>query len=56
MPVQFRRVRDAGLRNDPDTLLRSKVDEVLNDYFEACRSDRDSDAVRDGRGVHDMEV
>jgi D-tagatose-1,6-bisphosphate aldolase subunit GatZ/KbaZ len=56
MPVQFRRVRDEGLRNDPDTLLRSKVDEVLNDYFEACRSDRDSGAVRDGREVYDMEV
>lgn len=41
LPVQFRRVQDEGLRNDPDTLLRSKVDEVLNDYFEACRSDRD---------------
>lgn len=41
MPVQYRRVRDGSLNNDPDTLLRSKVEEVLDDYLAACRTDSD---------------
>jgi D-tagatose-1,6-bisphosphate aldolase subunit GatZ/KbaZ len=35
MPVQYRRVREGRLTNDPDALLRSKVEEVLDDYLAA---------------------
>jgi D-tagatose-1,6-bisphosphate aldolase subunit GatZ/KbaZ len=35
MPDQYRRVRDGRLTRDPDTLLRSKVEEVLDDYLAA---------------------
>jgi D-tagatose-1,6-bisphosphate aldolase subunit GatZ/KbaZ len=36
MPVQYRRVREGRLTNDPDALLRSRVEEVLDDYLAAC--------------------
>ena len=35
MPVQYRRVRERSLTNDPDALLRAKVEEVLDDYLAA---------------------
>jgi D-tagatose-1,6-bisphosphate aldolase subunit GatZ/KbaZ len=35
MPDQYRRVRDGRLTCDPDALLRSKVEEVLDDYLAA---------------------
>jgi D-tagatose-1,6-bisphosphate aldolase subunit GatZ/KbaZ len=35
MPVQYRRVREGRLTNNPDALLRSKVEEVLDDYLAA---------------------
>jgi D-tagatose-1,6-bisphosphate aldolase subunit GatZ/KbaZ len=39
MPTQCRRVREGNLTNDPDALLRSKVEEVLDDYLAACGAD-----------------
>ena len=35
MPAQYRRVRERSLTNDPDALLRAKVEEVLDDYLAA---------------------
>ena len=35
MPDQYRRARDGRLTRDPDALLRSKVEEVLDDYVAA---------------------
>ena len=35
MPDQYRRVRDGRLTRDPEALLRSKVEEVLDDYLAA---------------------
>ena len=35
MPVQYRRVREGTLANDPDALVRAKVEEVLDDYLAA---------------------
>ena len=37
MPAQYRRVREGTLTSDPDALLRSKVEEVLDDYRAALR-------------------
>jgi D-tagatose-1,6-bisphosphate aldolase subunit GatZ/KbaZ len=35
LPVQYRRVREGQLANEPGALLRSKVEEVLDDYLTA---------------------
>jgi D-tagatose-1,6-bisphosphate aldolase subunit GatZ/KbaZ len=35
LPDQYRRVRDGRLTRDPEALLRSKVEEVLDDYLAA---------------------
>jgi D-tagatose-1,6-bisphosphate aldolase subunit GatZ/KbaZ len=35
MPDQYRRIRDGRLARDPEALLRSKVEEVLDDYLAA---------------------
>jgi len=35
LPVQHRRVREGSLTNEPDALLRAKVEEVLDDYLAA---------------------
>ena len=35
MPVQYLRVRERNLSNDPGALLRAKVEEVLDDYLAA---------------------
>jgi len=36
MPVQYRRLREGTLTNDPDALVRGKIEEVLDDYLAAC--------------------
>ncbi|PYG90399.1 D-tagatose-1,6-bisphosphate aldolase subunit GatZ/KbaZ [Ruminiclostridium sufflavum DSM 19573] len=33
MPIQYRKVRDNKLRNDPEALIKDKIGEILEDYY-----------------------
>jgi D-tagatose-1,6-bisphosphate aldolase subunit GatZ/KbaZ len=37
LPLQYRKVRDGAIKNDPESLIMDKIDNLIDDYYYAIR-------------------